>query len=74
MWVCLFVCVRACARARVLQVLATKNAGVDEAAAWIMAHMEDADFAAPLPAAPAAPGAKPAFAADPESVMMLGAS
>lgn len=53
---------------RWVQALAVKNAGVEQATAWIMDHMGDDDFAAPLAGAA---GAAPA--ADPESVAIIGA-
>ena len=54
-------CKRAC--------VAVGNSGVEAASEWIFAHMEDADFNDPLPAA--AGGAPPAF--DPEMIGMLQA-
>lgn len=55
-------CKRAC--------IAVQNAGADAAMAWILEHMEDADFNDP-PAAPGAQAAAPAAAADPNSVAMI---
>eukprot|EP00955_Chlamydomonas_euryale_P052472 355165-Chlamydomonas_euryale.AAC.3 len=59
--------------------LATQNAGVEAAMEWVLQHMEDPDFADPLPdpsaaAAPAAPAGDGGDAAvDSDKVSMLEA-
>lgn len=46
--------------------IAVSNSGAEAAMEWVFAHMGDADFNDPLPAA--APAAAPAYTADPEAV------
>lgn len=55
-------CKRAC--------IAVQNAGAEAAMAWILEHMEDADFNDP-PSEPGAQAAAPASAADPNSIAMI---
>lgn len=53
--------------------IATSNSSAEASMEWVFAHMEDADFNDPVPAAAAATPAPPGApaAVDPESMMML---